>query len=168
MAHSQRVEADPRPGTASDTGRAARSTEQAADLRRRAWAKPDLPHPIDGVEAAARAERNAPTSALRISLFQVLKRDHQPDLRTRNGATSIRVQRLAVQERVEDSPSLASRREALSERASRCARIEAAAETSLAEATFPEASPYGIDAVLNREVSWPPAAVEKARDPSEA
>ena len=168
MAHSQRVEAGPRPETASDTGRAARSTEQAADLRRRARAKLDLPHPIDAVEAAARAERNTPTSALRIILLQMLKRDHQPDLRTRNGATSIRVQRLAVQERVEDSPSLASRREALRERASRRARIEAAAETSLAEATVPEASPCGIDAVLNREVSWPPAAVEKARDPSEA
>lgn len=166
MAHPQRVEAGPRPGTASDAGRAAWSTEQAADLRRRARAKLDLPHPIDAVEAAARAERNTPTSALRISLFQVLKRDHQPDLRNRNGAPSIRVQRLAVQERVEDSPSLASRREALRERASRRARIEAAAETNLAEATVPEASPYGIDAVLNREVSWPPAAVEKARDPS--
>jgi hypothetical protein len=168
VAHPQRVEADPRPGTASDTGRAAGSTEQAADLRRQAWAKPDLPHPIDAVEAAARAERNAVTSALRISLFQMLKRDHQPDLRTRNGAPSIRVQRLAVRERVEDSPNLASRRESLRERASRRARIEAAAETNLAEATFPEASPYGIDAVLNREVSWPPAAVEKARDPSKA
>ena len=164
MAHSQRVEAGPRPETASDTGRAARSTEQAAHLRRWARAKLDLLHPIDAVEAAARAERNTPTSALRIILLQMLKRDHQPDLRTRNGATSIRVQRLAVQERVEDSPSLASRREALRERASRRARIEAAAETSLAEATVPEASPCGIDAVLNREVSWPPAAVEKARD----
>ena len=164
MAHSQRVEAGPRPETASDTGRAARSTEQAAHLRRWARAKLDLLHPIDAVEAAARAERNTPTSALRIILLQMLKRDHQPDLRTRNGATSIRVQRLAVQERVEDSPSLASRREALRERASRRARIEAAAETSLAEATVPEASPCGIDAVLNREVSWPPAAVEQARD----
>ena len=166
MAHPQRVEAGPRPGTASDAGRAARSTEQAADLRRRARAKLDLPHPIDAVEAAARAERNTPTSALRISLFQVLKRDHQPVLRTRNGAPSIRVQRLAVQERVEDSPSLGSQMEALLERAYRRARIEAAAETNLAEATFPEASPYGIDAVLNRTISWPPAADEKARDPS--
>lgn len=166
MAHPQRVEAGPRPGTASDTGGAAWSTEQAADLRRRARAKLDLPHPIDAVEAAAHAERNTPTSALRISLFQMLKRDDQPVLRTRNGAPSIRVQRLAVEERVEDSPSLGSRMEALRERADRRARIEAAAETNLAEVTVPEASLYGIDAVLNREVSWPPAAVEKARDPS--
>ena len=164
MAHPQRVEAGPRPGTASDAGRAARSTERAADLRRRARAKLDLSHPIDAVEAAARAERNTPTSALRISLFQMLKWDHQPDLRTRSRAPSIRVQRLAVQERVEDSPSLGSQREALRERASRRARIEAAAETNLAEATLRKASPCGIDAVLNREVSWPPAAVEKARD----
>ena len=166
MAHPKRVEADPRPGTAYDVDLAAWSTEQAAHLRRRAWAKLDIPHLIDEVEAVARAERNALTSALRIILLHMLKWDHQPDLRTRSWTTSIRVQRLAVQERIEDSPSLGSQMEALLERAYRRARIEAAAETNLAEATFPEASPYGIDAVLNRTISWPPAADEKASDPS--
>jgi predicted DNA-binding ribbon-helix-helix protein len=167
VAHPKRVEAEPRLGASYDGDLAAWSLEQAGHLRQRAWAKLDIPHLIDEVESVARAERNALTSALRIILLHLLKWDHQPDMRSRSWTTSIRVQRLAALERMEDSPSLGAQMEDLLARAYRRARIEAAAETNLPEATFPETCPYSADAVLNRDMPWPQAANEKAGISSE-
>lgn len=166
MAHPKRADAAPQVGTPYEVDLSAWAMEQAAHLRARTWSALDLQHLIDEVEAVARTERNALTSALRVVLLHMLKWDHQPNRRTRSWATSIRVQRLAAEERLEDSPSLRGQWEDILIRAYRRARIEAAAETQLPESAFPMECPYTVDEVMTRDFSWPEAGSGKVFEPS--
>ncbi|MGU3360179.1 DUF29 domain-containing protein [Methylobacterium sp. M6A4_1b] len=166
MAHPKRADAALQTGTPYDVDLADWAMEQAEHLRTRTWSALDLRHLIDEVEAVARTERNALASALRVVLLHMLKWDHQPGRRTRSWATSIRVQRLAAEERMEDSPSLRGQCDEVLTRAYRRARIEAAAETDLPESAFPMECPYTVDEVMTRDFSWPQADREKALEPS--
>ncbi|NEU11645.1 DUF29 domain-containing protein [Methylobacterium sp. BTF04] len=154
MAHPKRVANQDGADAPYEADLAAWALEQASYLRARAWSKLDLSNLIEEVEAVARTERNALTSAFRIILLHMLKWDHQPSHQTRSWSTSIRVQRLAALERLEDSPSLSAQVDQLMTRAYRKARIEAADETGLAERIFPEACPYTLDEILNRAFPW--------------
>ena len=136
------------------------SREQAGHLRAGRWSRLDATHIADEIEALSRSERHALTSALQVILLHLLKWDHQPARRTRSWATSIRTQRLAVTDRLEDNPSLVPQAGDLIARAYRRARIEAASETMLPEATFPLACPYSFDELMTRTILWPPEGGE--------
>lgn len=145
-------------GTAYEVDVSAWALEQAHHLRAGSWAQLDVAHLADEIEAVSRTEHHALTSALRVILLHMLKWDHQPERRTRSRVSSIRTQRLAVAERIEDSPSLAPQIPQVLARAYRRARIEAGTETGLDEAVFPLACPYGFDAIMDRAFAWPPEA----------
>ena len=138
--------------------------EQARHLRMGAWSDLDIGPLADEIEALSRSERHALTSALRVILLHLLKWDHQPARRTRSWVTSVRTQRLSVQEQLEDSPSLAPQIEQLTMRAYRSARIQAAGETKLDESEFPDGCPYPFDEIMTRDLAWPPDP--EARPPS--
>lgn len=144
--------------TSYDADVSAWALEQAGHLRSGSWSRLDIEHLADEVEALARTEGRALTSALRVILLHVLKWDHQPARRTRGWTTSIRTQRLAATEQLEDSPSLLPQIDALLARAYRRARVEAAAETGLAETAFPGNCPYGFDEVMNRAFTGSPGS----------
>lgn len=145
-------------GTAYEVDVSAWALEQAHHLRAGSWAQIDIAHLADEIEAVSRTERHALTSALRVILLHMLKWDHQPERRTRSWVASIRTQRLAVAEQIEDSPSLVPQIPQLLARAYRRARIEAGTETGLDDAAFPKACPYDFDAVMDRAFAWPPKA----------
>lgn len=144
-------------GTAYDADLSAWALEQAGHLRSGRWASLDIGNLADEIEAVSRTERHALTSALRLILLHMLKWDHQPDRRSRSWTVSIRTQRLAVAEQIEDSPSLTPQVGRLIARAYDRARIEAASETGLDEATFPRSCPYGFGEMMDRDFSWPAA-----------
>ena len=150
--------------TAYEADVSAWAIEQARHLRMGAWAELDIGPLADEIEALARSERNALTNALRVILLHLLKWDHQPARRTRSWVTSVRTQRLSVLEQLEDSPSLAPQVDRLTVRAYRSARIQAPGETKLEESRFPDECPYPFDAIMTRELAWPPDP--EARPPS--
>lgn len=156
MAHPKRVVAEGGNDAAYDVDLAAWALDQAASLRNKAWSQLDLVNLIDEVEAVARTERSALTSSLTVILLHMLKWDRQATRRTRSWSTSIRVQRIAVLERLEDSPSLSGYLPEAMSRAYRKARVEAAGETGMDERLFPEECPYDFDETMNRDFPWPP------------
>lgn len=157
MATPRRVAVD---DTRYEADASAWAREQAEHLRAGRWSRLDVAHLADEIEALARSERHALTSALQVILLHLLKWDHQPARRTRSWTTSIRTQRLAVADRLEDNPSLVPQVGDLIARAYRRARIEAASETALAEATFPATCPYGFEEIMTRTTPWPPEGGE--------
>ncbi len=147
-------------GTAYAADVSAWALEQAGHLRAGRWAEIDVAHLAEEIEALSRAERHALTSALRLILLHMLKWDRQRERRSRSWTVTIRTQRLAVAECLEDSPSLLPERALLMARAYRRARIEAASETGLPERDFPHDCPYGFDEVMERGFPWPDASEE--------
>ena len=154
MAAPRRVERQ-RIETPYEADVSAWSLEQAAHLHSGAWDRLDVAHLADEIEASSRTEHHALTSALRVILRHTIKWDHRSERRTRSGVASIRTHRLAVADRIEDSPSLVPRIPEYLTRAYRPARIDAAGETGLDESAFPAACPYTDDAIMTRAIAWP-------------
>jgi len=129
------------------------SQEQVHVLRAGAWSRLDIEHLADEIADVGRSEHRA----LAVIRLHMLKWDHQPGRRSRSWATSIRIQRLIVQERLDDSPSLRPQAGELVTRAYRRARIEATGEIGLDEETFPQVCPYTWEVIMTRSIPWPPA-----------
>lgn len=120
------------------------TTEQAELLRHGRFAEADLAHIIEEIESLGRSEKRELGSAYRLICLHLLKMLFQPSHATRSWLNTIVRERNIVESVLDDSPSLKSRRAALLVTAYRQARKEAAAETGLPLATFPEAPPFTI------------------------
>ena len=88
--------------------------------------------------------------------MHLLKWRYQPDKRTDSWRSTIANGRVLVQEDLEDLPSLAPELETLAAWAYPRARRDAAQETGLPLATFPEACPWPVAQVLDEDF-WPEA-----------
>jgi hypothetical protein len=130
------------------------ASQQAAALRAKDWAALDLEHLAEEVEDLRKTERRGVQSQLRLILSHLLKWRHQPDKRTESWRTTIANGRVLVQEALEDLPSLARELPALATAAYARARRDAAKETGLPLATFPEACPWTVEQVLDADF-WP-------------
>ena len=129
---------------------------QAAALRAKDWAALDLEHLAEEVEDLRKTERRSVRSQLRLILSHLLKWRDQPDKRTDSWRSTIANGRVLVQEDLEDLPSLAPELESLVAWAYPRARRDAAQETGLPLATFPEVCPWPIEQVLDQDF-WPEA-----------
>jgi hypothetical protein len=132
------------------------AAQQAAALRAKDWAALDLAHLAEEVEDLRKTERRGVQSQLRLIVSHLLKWRHQPAKRTESWRTTIANGRVLVQEALEDLPSLARELPALATAAYPRARRDAAKETGLPLATFPEACPWPVEQVLDEDV-WPEA-----------
>ncbi len=132
--------------------------DQAARLRAMAPRNDGLdPENLaEEVESLGRSDRRAAGSLIEAILLHLLKWDHQPERRTRSWATSIRTQRVEALQVLAENPSLKPRRAEALHVAYARARIEAAGETGLNESDFPGTCPYDLDAVMTRDIAWPP------------
>jgi uncharacterized protein YPO0396 len=139
-----------------DTDFYAWAAQQAAALRAKDWAALDLEHLAEEVEDLRKTERRGVQSQLRLIFSHLLKWRHQPAKRTESWRTTIANGRVLVQEALEDLPSLARELPALATAAYPRARRDAAKETGLPLATFPEACPWPVEQVLDEDV-WPEA-----------
>jgi hypothetical protein len=126
------------------------SQEQARLLREGRWALVDRDNVAEEIESLGRTEFNRLESALRVLLLHMLKWEHQPQKRSRSWVLSIKEQRLAVEDVLADNPGLKPRIGEALARAYRRARIEAAKETALDEAKFPETCDYSFEDATTR------------------
>lgn len=109
----------------------------------------DLANLIEEVADMARSQKRAIRSNLVVVLTHLLKWQHQPEQRTNSWRGSIVEHRRRIRDEIEDSPSLASYPGSVIDRCYRAAREQAAAETGLPLATFPQAGLYTVDQALD-------------------
>jgi hypothetical protein len=124
-----------------DTDFYAWTQAQVAALRAKDWAALDLDHLAEEVEALRKTERKTVRSQLRRLSSHLLKWAYQPARRSDSWQATINDARRLVDDWLEDSPSLTRELPALVEWAYPRARREAAKDTGLSLATFPEACP---------------------------
>ncbi|NJP11573.1 MAG: DUF29 domain-containing protein [Leptolyngbyaceae cyanobacterium RU_5_1] len=123
-------------------------------LKERQFAELDLENLIEEVESLVRSDKREIRSRLIKLLSHLLKYAYQPENRSTSWISTIVEQRRQIILILEDSPSL---RNYLSENYAGCyvkAMKEAADETGLAIATFPEQCPFAEADVLTE--SWLP------------
>ena len=109
----------------------------------------DLPNLIDEVEELARSERRAIDSDLVVVLIHLLKHRFQPEMRSRSWLASIAEHRRRERRPLSESPSLQRHVAAVFDECYRDAKVQAAIETVLPSATFPEGSPFTLDQALD-------------------
>jgi len=129
------------------------SLEQARLIRAGRLAAIDRENVAEEIESLSREQFNKLESALRVLMLHMLKWDHQPELRSRSWALSIKAQRLELDDVLGDNPGLRPRIGEATARGYRRARLEAARETGLDEQRFPEQCPYSWDEIVSREFS---------------
>ena len=140
-----------------DTDFYAWAQAQAAALRAKDWAALDREHLAEEVEELRKTERRGVHSQLRLILTHLLKWVAQPDKRTESWRSTIANGRVLVQEALEDIPSLARELPALHTSAYSRARRDAAKDTGIPLATFPEPCPWTAEQVLDADF-WPEEA----------
>lgn len=129
------------------------SLEQARLVREGRWGAIDRENVAEEIESLGREQFNKLESALRVLMLHMLKWDYQPDKRSRSWALSIEAQRVELDDVLSDNPGLKPRIGEAIGRAYRRARIEAAKETGIEKATFPEQCPYSWDDIVSRAYS---------------
>jgi hypothetical protein len=137
-----------------DTDFYAWAQQQAAALRTKDWAALDIEHLAEEVEDLRKTERKAVQSQLRRLTSHLLKWAYQSARRSDSWQTTILDARRLVADWLEDDGSLSRELPALFAWAYPRARHEAAKDTGLPLATFPEDCPWPVDQVLD-ENFWP-------------
>jgi Domain of unknown function DUF29 len=123
----------------------------AAALRSGDLSQLDLENLAEEIESLGRSDRRELKSRLVVLLHHLLKWQFQSELRSRSWRGTINEQRRQILDVLEDSPSL---RSVLALSLDKCyadARREAADETGLSIAVFPNSCSYGIEDILNHE-----------------
>ena len=133
------------------------ANEQAALLRARRLSEADIDHIAEEIESLGRTEKRELVSRLEVLLMRLLKWQFQPDRRGRSWMNTIRVQRNHIKTHLADNPSLRPQLAAAIQAAYENARIEAAAETDLDEAGFPEACVWSSEQIMD-PAFWPDQA----------
>lgn len=135
--------------------------DQAAKLRRAAASRVNLPEPVDFEKLAEEIE-SLGVSQLRelysryiVLLIHLLKWQYQPDKRTASWRSTINTQRREIADILSLSPGLKPKRPGRLAKAFEAAREDAAEETGLPLAHFPEICPYSIEQIEDR--AWWPA-----------
>jgi Domain of unknown function DUF29 len=140
--------------TLYDTDFDAWAQQQAAALRARAWNQLDVEHLAEEVEDLRKTERNALRSQLRRLASHLLKWHYQPEKRSESWQATVRDARGLLEDGLETSPSLAAQLDTLLAWAYPRARRQAAKETGLPLATFPETCPWSMEQLLDDDF-WP-------------
>ena len=141
-----------------DTDFDAWAQQQAAALRAKAWDQLDIEHLAEEVEDLRKTERNALRSQLRRLTSHLLKWHYQPEKRSESWQATIRDARGLLEDDLETSPSLAEQLDTLLAWAYPRARRQAAKETGLPLAMFPETCPWNVEQLLDEDF-WPEVSV---------
>jgi hypothetical protein len=132
---------------------------QADALRAKEWKTLDIDHLAEEIEALGIHDEHAITRQLQRLLLHLLKWRYQPTHRTPSWRRSIRQARDAIADRIDRSHSLRDYPLQRLPLAYRRARRDAAEDTGLPLATFPETCEWEMKDIL-REDFLPPARGE--------
>jgi hypothetical protein len=127
---------------------------QAELVRARRLAELDLEHVAEELRSLGSEQEHRLESSYRVLLMHLLKWAHQPRRRGRSWRATIVRERINAERTLRRNPGLKRLRSELYAEAYRAARKEAAAETGLSLATFPEASPFTLDQAMDEDF-WP-------------
>jgi len=128
--------------------------QQISLLRSRRFNEIDLENLIEEVESMGNSELRELESRLTILLMHLLKWQYQANLQTRSWILTIKEQRRRIVKRLQQSPSLKSKLNAVIADAYDLARGDAADETGLAESNFPIECPWTYTQIVDMEF-WP-------------
>ena len=129
---------------------------QAEALRAKQWESLDIEHLAEEVEELRKTERKAVRSQLRRLTSHLLKWAYQPARRSDSWQDTILDARRLVDDWLEEDGNLTQELPALFAWAYPRARLEAAKDTRLPLATFPEACLWTLAQVLHEDF-WPEA-----------
>lgn len=132
--------------------------KQAALLQAEELEKLDLPNLFEEIEAMGRSQRKEIASRLIVLLMQLLKLRYQKRKHPNSWRNIIRTQRREIELELSDSPSLRRLVPEIVDQVYPRARKDAAAETGLALATFPEVCLWSVEQILDAD--WLPLAAE--------
>ncbi len=127
--------------------------QQAALLRQGSLSKIDAANLAEEIESMGKSDRRAIESFLENILMHLLKWQFQPDRRGKSWKLSIRNGRREVQRILKDSPSLNPQLADLATDEYPGARENAADQTRLPLAIFPEQCPFSVDEIIGDY--WP-------------
>ena len=128
--------------------------EQVALLREGKWQERDGEHLRQEIEDLGRSARKELRSYLEGLVQHLLKWCYQPDYRTRSWRDSILEKRARIPDCLTESPSLRPQLPTLLQECYPHAQRNAARQTRLPLATFPEACPWTVEQVLDAAF-WP-------------
>lgn len=127
-----------------DTDFDAWARQQAQALRAKDWAALDIDHLAEEVEELRKSELKAVRSQFRLLLSHLLKWVGQPEKRAESWRSTIANARVLIDDALEDSPSLQPELARLVTSAYPRACRDAAVETGLPLAKFPQACPWSL------------------------
>jgi hypothetical protein len=125
------------------------SAEQAALIRAGKFERVDLENVAEEIESLGTSDRHQIANRLEVLLTHLLKWERQPEHRSRSGSSTIRSQREAILDLLEESPSLKPYPATQIAKRYPRARDKAAEETTIFLNNFPETCPYTIEQVLD-------------------
>ena len=123
-------------------------------LRERRWYEIDLEHLIEEIEDLGKSERRGIASQLIRLVLHLLKWQYQPQRRSDSWLDSITDARTQIELAIVDSPSLKNYAAQQLEQSYQPVRRQAAQQTRMPLAVFPDECPYSIDLVLDE--GWLP------------
>jgi hypothetical protein len=130
------------------------ANDQARLLRAGKLAEADIDHIAEEIESMGKTEKRELVSRLEVLLMHLLKWQFQPDRRGKSWINTIRVQRNRLDSHLADNPSLKPLLPAAIQAAYENAKIEAAGETELDEAVFPEVCAWSFEQFAD-PAFWP-------------
>ncbi|WP_102135572.1 DUF29 domain-containing protein [Candidatus Marithrix sp. Canyon 246] len=125
--------------------------QQISLLRSRRFNEIDLETLIEEVESMGNSELRELESRLTVLLMHLLKWQYQANLQTRSWILTIKKQRRRIVKRLQQSPSLKSKLNAVIADAYDLARGDAADKTGLAESSFPIQCPWTYTEIVDME-----------------
>ncbi len=146
-----------RPPSLYDTDLYLWSQTNAQLLRQRRFDELDVEHIIEEIEDMGKSEKRGIKSHLSVLLTHLLKWEFQPKYRGGSWLGSIRNARTAIEDLIEESPSLANKPKESFAKCYLQARKFASDETGLPLKVFPLVCEYSIEQTLNED--WLPGGV---------
>jgi hypothetical protein len=125
------------------------SAEQAALIRAGKFDRIDLENVAEEIESLGKSDKRQIRSRLQLLMLHLLKWERQPAERSRSWSSSIRDQRQAILDLIDDSPSLRPYPGQVFEGEYPRARDKASEETTIYLNLFPETCPYTIEQILD-------------------
>lgn len=123
--------------------------EQAKLLQNQQWSQIDLPNIIEEIESWGKQQRQELRNRLSILLGHLLKWHYQPQNRSRSWLARLEIQRLDINDLLEDNPSLKPHVEKAIRKAYLKGIELAVEETGLLKRVFPVECPYRVEEILD-------------------